>query len=244
MVTEERIAAVERKLGVVFNDKGYLLAALALSPRPKSGKQYPSQRALAYCGDALLLRFVRCLMVGLHPQAWGMYDEWARMFLSNRAFELIVRDLGLAAYVRKERRQQGEPNSTHAAGTVLEAITEAIARDQGLDAARMFLNRTFIPRIDLIIESMIEERPAQVLDFLGRLRLSAKPVYSEPRVVEETGHGEVVEITVTVGTAIRATATGLSDREARNAAARQALDLLSDLLKAAEEDARTLQDAP
>ena len=103
-----------------------------------------------------------------------------------------------------------------------EAVIGAIYLDQGYDAAREFIAKHILIKIDKILEDGSWRDPKSYLQELAQHNDGATPSY---RVLDEDGpdHNKTFTIGVYVGKQLKGTGTGHSKQEAEGAAAAEAV---------------------
>jgi ribonuclease-3 len=115
------------------------------------------------------------------------------------------------------------PPSVYA--NLFEAVAAAVYLDGGLDAARSFVLRILGPEMKAVADSGGEPNPKSMLQHVSQKNCGITPHY---RVIGTTGpdHDKVFEISALVGTRCFPAGTGRSKKEAEQAAARRALEVL------------------
>ena len=137
----------------------------------------------------------------------------------------ISKELGLGELLKLSRGEEasgGRKNRTILANT-LEALIGGIYIDQGISAARKFIEDNIISLSENIIKSQGLKDPKSALQEKTQETLRESPVY---KVTKEEGpdHDKLYKVGVYVGEELLAEGLGKSKQEAEKAAAKNALN--------------------
>ena len=223
-------AALERTLGVRFNERGLLHQALVHSSflNEQDDPSLVSYDRLEYLGDAFLGWIVAAELYRLYP----CYDEGeltrARASLvRGETLAEVARSLGLGAHLllgQGEEANGGRDRSRNLAGA-LEAVVGATLLDQGEAAARSLVLRWLQPRIQAMEDTGPERDAKSALqEFLQGHGLPL-PVYE---TVSDTGapHDKMFSVRVVVDGRTMGTGAGRRRADAEQSAAREAIAAL------------------
>lgn len=226
--TVEQIAfcgRCEAQLGITFQNKQYLLAALTHASGAKSSLD--SNERLEFLGDAVLGFCVCCYLYERFPN-WNEGElttiksavvsrqscfQWAQRF--NLA-ELIQVGKGIST-------SQELPRSVSANG--FEALIAAIYLDQGLPAAEQFLRPLIESRIEEVLKCSVANNFKSALQQVSQRDFGQTPTYT---VIDQTGpdHAKSFLVAATIGTRRFPPAWGRSKKEAEQRAAGLALEMI------------------
>ena len=137
----------------------------------------------------------------------------------------VAQELGMNDYLLLSR---GEAKDTGRARSILlanafEALVGAVYLDQGLDAARQFIEERLFPKIDAIVREKLWQDAKSTLQERAQEFEGATPHY---RVLRESGpdHAREFTVGVYVKDQLIAEGEGKAKQEAEQAAARAALE--------------------
>ncbi len=230
MTNEPEWAALERTLGVRFNERGLLRQALVHRSflNEQDDRALASYDRLEYLGDAFLGWAAAAELYRLYPH----YDEGeltrARASLvRGETLADIARSLGLGAYLLLGQGEEasGGRGRTRNLAAALEAVIGAVLLDQGEEAAWSLVLRWLGPRIEAMGDSGAERDAKSALqEFLQGQGLPL-PVYE---TVSDSGEPHEKEFVVRVLLDERVVGAGAGRRkaDAEQAAAREALAAL------------------
>ena len=224
------MAALERTLGVRFNERGLLHQALVHRSflNEHGDRALASYDRLEYLGDAFLGWVAAAELYRLYPH----YDEGeltrARASLvRGETLADIARSLGLGAHLLLGQGEEasGGRDRTRNLAAALEAVIGAVLLDQGEEAARSVVLQWLNPRIRAMGDTGAERDAKSALqEFLQGQGLPL-PVYE---TVSDSGepHDERFAVRVLVDGCAMGKGTGRRIADAEQAAAREALAAL------------------
>ena len=234
---DEHWAALERTLGVRFNERDLLHQALVHSSflNEQDDPSLASYDRLEYLGDAFLGWVAAAELYRLYPY----YDEGeltrARASLvRGETLAEVARSIGLGAYLllgQGEEANGGRDRSRNLAGA-LEAVVGATLLDQGEAAARSLVLRWFQPRMQTMRDTGPERDAKSALQEFLQGRGLPLPVYE---TVSDTGapHDKTFSVQVLVDGRTMGAGAGRRRADAEQFAAQEALTLLKGGEKAA-----------
>ena len=230
MTNEPEWAALERTLGVRFNERGLLHQALVHRSflNEQDDRALASYDRLEYLGDAFLGWVAAAELYRLYPH----YDEGeltrARASLvRGETLADIARSLGLGAYLLLGQGEEasGGRDRTRNLAAALEAVIGAMLLDQGEEAARSVVLEWLKPRVQTIGDTGAERDAKSALqEFLQGQGVSL-PVYETVADSGEPHDKEFVVRALVDGRVVGAGA-GRRKADAEQAAAREALAAL------------------
>ena len=210
------------KLGFEFNDIDLLITALThRSYVNEHKKTHEHNERLEFLGDAVLELVSSDFL-------YRNYDEPEGIMTALRAALVRTESIGEAGiklgYEPLVRLSRGEKNGSERAHEVImadcfEAVIGAIYLDQGYDAAKDFIKKHILIKIDAILEEGTWRDPKSYVQELAQKIDGITPVY---KTLKEDGpdHDKVFTVGLYVGNVLKGTGTGHSKQEAQTEAAR------------------------
>ena len=224
------MAALERTLGVRFNERGLLRQAVVHRSflNEQGDRSLASYDRLEYLGDAFLGWAVAAELYARYPH----YDEGeltrARAALVRGAtLAEVARELGLGAYLLLGQGEEasGGRNRTRNLAAALEAVLGAVLLDQGEEEARSLVLRWLGPRIQALGDAVAERDAKSALQEFLQGRGLPLPVYE---TVSDTGmpHDKRFAVRVLVDGCAMGEGAGRRIADAEQSAAQEALAAL------------------
>ena len=217
-----------------FRDAALLAAALTHASfyNEEPGARAPEHpERLEFLGDAVVGLVIGEELYRRLPDAReGDLTERRAALVSRPALAAVGARLGLLDRARLGRSLQGVGDTFGLSGLIYESVVGAVYLDGGLEAARAFVLRTMGDAIDdgvaapsSAIERRVPQRsPKTTLQELAQTKIGTVPLY---RTVEVSGPDHRRQYVVEVELDGRkARGTGMSMREAQEAAASLLLD--------------------
>ncbi len=236
---EDSCAALERRIGYRFRDRGLLEQALTHRSRAAedvSGGGADNE-SLEFLGDAVLGFVVAEKLFHQFPESdEGQKSKIKAAVVSTLSLARHAEAISLGDHLllgRGEEKTGGRLKSALLADTY-EALVAAIYLDGGLEAAATFLQRELKDAIDGGSERLFVQDYKSALQ--ERVQGLGRPL-PEYRVSGESGpdHHKMFTVEVVVSGEVLGAASGRAKKEAEQEAARQALTKLT----AVPEDPRT-----
>jgi len=220
----EPVYQLENNLGHTFDNKAYLNTALTHRSLGKDNNE-----RLEYLGDSLLGFIIAEILYTLHPQASeGDLTRLRSMLVKGDTLAKIARHLDLGDYIKlgtSELKSGGWRRKSILANT-LEAIIGAIYLDAGLDACKKSVYRLFESSLNNCSpETLLKDPKTRLQEFLQSQQKNL-PIYN---VVLERGdaHDKIFTVQCSIPEIkLSVEAEGRSKRNAEQAAAQQALEVL------------------
>jgi|SRR5579872_48410 len=225
-------AELELVLGHEFRDPRWLLQALTHSSRiaERTADDPPGDNEkLEFLGDAVLELLVSEELVRTFPD-WreGQLSKSRSRLVNAASLCIAAQTLGLGKHMRLSRGEEktGGRSKSAILADAYEAVVAAIYLDAGLDAARRFVRKSLIEGA-LTAAADALSRPDHKSALQELLQARGMPPCNY-RVVEEAGpdHQKTFHVEVCITAEITAAGTGRSKKEAEQAAAVAALQLL------------------
>ena len=215
---------LENELGHTFRNKSILISALTHRSLGKDNNE-----RLEYLGDALLGFIIAEILYTLYPNASeGELTRLRSTLVKGDTLAKIARHLELGEYIKlgsSELKSGGWRRKSILANT-MEAIIGAIYLDAGLEACKNTVLRLFENNLENCSpENLVKDPKTRLQEFLQSQQKNL-PVYN---VILERGdaHDRVFTVQCSIPEIkLCVEAEGRSKRNAEQAAAQQALDIL------------------
>lgn len=208
-------------LGVSYNDPSYLETALTHRSYLNENKNVKEHNErLEFLGDAVLELVVTDFLYKTYPNPEGELTNWRSALVKTDTISDVSRELGVEDYLLMSK---GESKSFGRSRQLLlanafEAISGSIYLDSGYDAARDFIARNLLTRLDYIIKEKLYIDPKSEFQELMQEHEGITPRYD---VISEDGpdHNKKFLVGVFVGENKWGEGTGTSKQAAQQAAA-------------------------
>ena len=187
-----------------------------------------SNERLEFLGDSILSFVVSSHIFGKYKTSKeGQLTSIRSVLTNTETLYEISRELGLGELLKLSKGEEaggGRKNKTILANT-LEALIGGIFIDQGIEAAKKFIQENIISLAEKIIESQGLKDPKSALQEKIQESLRESPVY---KVIQEEGpdHDKSYTIGVYIGEKLLAEGSGKSKQEAEKSAAYNALETI------------------
>lgn len=210
------------RLGFEFNDIELLVTALThrsyLNEHKKSATEHNER--LEFLGDAILEMVTSDFLFRSYHQPEGIMTAWRAALVRTESIGAAGEELGYEPLVRLSKGEKHGSDRAHAVilADCFEAVIGAIYLDQGYEAAKQFISKHILSKIDQILAEESWRDPKSYLQELAQKADAVTPSY---RVIKETGpdHDKLFTVGVYVKSKLRGTGTGHSKQEAQTAAA-------------------------
>jgi|Deesub1362B_J571_1020462.scaffolds.fasta_scaffold18502_1 ribonuclease-3 len=229
---DDEIAELEAKLGYQFSNRELLRLALThRSYLAISGESHlKTNERLEFLGDSVLGLLVTEYLYEHFPRkSEGILTQYKSILVSRRVLARHARNLGLGRFLflgTGEERSGGRRRESILADA-FEAIVGAVYLDGGYNAAREFLFRTILNRVQAILKEEIHRNyKSQLLEYT-QAKGMGMPEYE---VCSERGpeHAKVFEVSVKIRGQVLGVGVGTSKKRAEQQAARIALEALKE----------------
>jgi ribonuclease-3 len=217
------VEALDRALGVAFEDPELRLAALTHRSYAFEQSLSVTNERLEFLGDSVLGVVVTDMAYRAYPEmSEGMLAKLRAAIVNMIALADVARSLGLGEIVLlgKGEEQSGGRDKASILADALEAVFGAVYLDRGLDVASELIRRLFRPRMEAYVRGEGDRDYKTLLQELASRSLRSMPDYR----IEEEGPDHQKEFTATVFLSGEAhgTGTGRSKKEAEQQAAQEA----------------------
>jgi len=195
----------------------------------ETGENIDSNERLEFLGDSILSFVVSSQIFNQYENLKeGQLTSIRSVLTNTETLYEISKELGLGEHLKLSKGEEtsgGRQNKTILANT-LEALIGGLFVDQGIDAARKFIEENILSRADEIIQMQGLKDPKSKLQEKIQETHKISPAY---KIIKEEGpdHSKSYTIGVYLDEKLLAEGTGPSKQEAEKAAARQALENFS-----------------
>lgn len=213
-------------LGLEFENIEMLVTALThrsyVNEHRKSAREHNER--LEFLGDAVLELAVTEYLYKNYAEPEGILTSWRAALVRTESIGAAGEQIGYGPLIRMSR---GEKNGTGRAhlqilANAFEAVTGAIYLEHGFEAARAFIDKYIIVKLDDILKEGSWRDPKSHLQEVSQREDGFTPIY---RVLSEEGpdHDKVFTLGVFVGESLMGKGSGPSKQMAQQEAARAAL---------------------
>lgn len=219
------IGKVEELIGFHFNDASLLTTALthrSFLNEHKDVKEHNER--LEFLGDAVLELVTTEYLYKNYLNPEGELTNWRSALVKTETISDVSMNLGVEEYIRMSRGEKksfGRSRQLILANT-FEAMVGAMYLDQGYDAAREFITKNLLVRLDHILEAKLYIDPKSEFQEMAQERDGLTPRYE---VVSEDGpdHNKKFMVGVFVGETKWGEGSGTSKQAAQQEAAADAV---------------------
>ncbi|MDI3327125.1 MAG: ribonuclease III [Alicyclobacillaceae bacterium] len=213
------------RLGVAFRDRNLLKQAFTHSSyRNEHRGDTQDNERLEFLGDAVLELLVSEFLFRSYPHMpEGELTRMRAAIVCEPSLVRFASALGLEQYIRLGRGEEmsGGRRRPSLLADVYEALIGAIYLDQGLDAARAFLERFMFPALQKEQAPILDDYKTMLQEHVQKVGLGPLTY----RIIDERGpaHHKEFVAQVWVGGQPYGEGSGRSKKEAEQHAAREAL---------------------
>lgn len=221
-------AFAREKLGFEFNDINLLITALTHRSYVNEHRQstHEHNERLEFLGDAVLELVTSDFLYRTYSEPEGTMTAWRSALVRTESIGASGEELGYGPLVRLSKGEKHGSERAHAVilADCFEAVIGAIYLDQGYEAAKDFIAKHILVKIDKILEEGTWRDPKSYLQELSQHYDGATPVY---RVIDEDGpdHDKIFKVATYVSKQLKGVGTGHSKQEAEGNAAAEAVKL-------------------
>ena len=216
----------KEKLGFEFKDINLLITALThrsyVNEHKKSATEHNER--LEFLGDAVLELVTSDFLFRNYNKPEGIMTSWRAALVRTESIGAAGEALGYAPLVRLSHGEKNGTNRAHAVilADCFEAVIGAIYLDQGYEAAKTFIKKHILVKINEILEDGSWRDPKSYFQELAQKYSGYTPVY---RTIKEEGpdHDKTFTVGVYVGNSVKGVGTGHSKQEAQETAAREGI---------------------
>ena len=211
------------KLGFDFHDINLLVTALTHRSYVNEHKNTAEHNErLEYLGDAVLELVSSDFLYRTYDEPEGIMTAVRAALVRTESIGEAGKALGYAPLVRLSKGEQMGVERAHDVilADCFEAVIGAIYLDQGYEAAKDFISKHILVKIDEILEEGSWRDPKSYVQELAQKIDGVTPIY---KTLKEDGpdHDKTFTVGLYVGNTLKGTGTGHSKQEAQTAAARE-----------------------
>lgn len=215
----------KEKLGLKFNDIGLLVTALTHRSYVNEHKNvHEHNERLEFLGDAVLELVSSDFLYRNYDEPEGIMTAVRAALVRTESIGDAGKELGYAPLVRMSK---GEKQGSERAHDVIladcfEAVIGAIYLDQGYEAAREFIDKNILVKIDVVLEEGLWRDPKSYAQELAQRFDGETPVY---HTLKEEGpdHDKTFTVGIYVGKSLKGVGVGHSKQDAQTEAAKVAV---------------------
>lgn len=213
----------KEKLGFEFNDINLLVTALTHRSYVNEHKTaHEHNERLEYLGDAVLELVSSDFLYRNYDFPEGIMTAVRAALVRTESIGAAGRELGYEPLVRLSKGEAHGSARAHESilADCFEAVIGAIYLDQGYEAAREFIAKHILSKIDTVLDEGLWRDPKSYVQELAQKIDGVTPVY---RTLREEGpdHDKKFTVGIYVGDNLKGTGVGHSKQEAQTAAARE-----------------------
>ena len=213
----------KEKLGFEFNDINLLVTALTHRSYVNEHKTaHEHNERLEYLGDAVLELVSSDFLYRNYDFPEGIMTAVRAALVRTESIGAAGRELGYEPLVRLSKGEAHGSVRAHESilADCFEAVIGAIYLDQGYEAAREFIAKHILSKIDTVLDEGLWRDPKSYVQELAQKIDGVTPVY---RTLREEGpdHDKKFTVGIYVGDNMKGIGVGHSKQEAQTAAARE-----------------------
>lgn len=220
---EEYQKFAEEKLGFRFNDPKLLMTALTHRSYVNEHKSaHEHNERLEFLGDAVLELVSSDFLYRNYDFPEGIMTAVRAALVRTESIGDAGKELGYEPLVRLSKGEEHGSERAHDSilADCFEAVIGAIYLDQGYEAAKEFISKYILSKIDVVLEEGLWRDPKSYVQELAQKIDGVTPVY---RTLKEEGpdHDKKFTVGIYVGDTLKGTGVGHSKQEAQTEAAKE-----------------------
>ncbi len=223
---ETGLRKVAKVVGHEFASLDNLDRALCHASTGNDGKS--NYERLEFLGDAILGFLVADGLYEMEPEiAEGRLTEIRATLVARKPLAEVARTMELVRYLEVGRGiKETDLESDRILADLTEAVLAAVYLDGGIHAARDFVDRHILSRLDMdqVNEQGVRDPKTRLLHFTQKNQLG-QPDYEVVRIKGHQ-HEQEFQVQVEIDGGVRAEGKGTSKRDAEKLAAARALRIL------------------
>ena len=230
MMNSDQIAEYQKfareKLGFEFHDIYLLVTALThrsyVNEHKKSHAEHNER--LEFLGDAVLEIITSDFLYRNFNEPEGIMTSWRSALVRTESIGAAGEELGYAPLVRMSKGERSGSERAHSVilADCFEAVIGAIYLDQGFSAARDFIYKHILNKMDAVLEASSWRDPKSHFQELAQHFDGTTPTY---RVISEEGpdHNKTFKIGAYINGQLRGEGVGHSKQDAQVLAAKEGI---------------------
>ncbi len=215
---------LQKNLKIKFKDKDLIRQAMVhrsyLNEHPDF--RVGHNERLEFLGDAVLeIVVTEHLFLSFTDVPEGDLTNWRASLVNAKMLYEIAQELGIEEYLylsKGEARDKNKKSRQFILANAIEAIIGAIYLDQGMAAAKKFIIKNIVSKLDGILENRLYLDPKSRFQEKAQEEKGVTPRY---RILEESGpdHAKTFQVGLYLGDDLVTIGSGLSKQEAQVEAA-------------------------
>jgi ribonuclease-3 len=224
---QKDFSKLEQLIGYAFQDKSLVTQAFVhrsyLNEHPSFATGHNER--LEFLGDAVLELVVTEHLYRGYPNPEGELTNWRAALVNARMLADVAKEIDLESYLylsHGESRDAGSKARMYILANAFEAVIGALYMDGGMPAAKPFIDRFVLGRLQRVLDEKLYLDPKSRFQEAAQETVGVTPVY---RVISEQGPDHAKEFTVGayLGEELVASGVGMSKQEAQVDAAEKAI---------------------
>lgn len=195
----KKIEDFEQRIGVVFNNKGYLKEALTHRSYLNEHKDCPSHNErLEFLGDAVLELVVSDYLFNKYKsRPEGELTSFRSALVKTESLADTAKEMGIGENIllSKGEEDTGGRTKNFLLANTFEAIIGGIYIDQGYESSKEFVYRFLINKLEDIVKNRLDIDSKTKIQEVAQAKYKVTPVYD---VSNEQGPDHEKEFTVVI----------------------------------------------
>lgn len=225
---EKKFAALEKKIGVTFNNKDYLVQAFVHRSFLNEHRDFPlaHNERLEFLGDAVLELVVTEFLFEHYLNPEGELTNWRAALVNAKMCATVAQEIDMEPYLflsHGESKDSGTKAREYILANAVEALIGSVYIDQGWEVARQFVTRWIVSKLPEVLELGLWMDPKSRFQESAQEMVGITPTY---KVIKEEGpdHDKQFVVGVYLDKEKIADGGGTSKQEAQVQAAEKALE--------------------
>jgi len=229
MEDKKDLKKLEKKLGIIFNNKNLLRQALVHRSFLNENANFDLEHneRLEFLGDAVLEFVVTEYLYENYKKPEGELTNWRAALVKGQMLAKIAKDLSIGNYLYLSRGEElsGGRSRELILANVFEALIGAIYIDQGMEVVKKFVRQHLLSKLNEVLAKKLYVDPKSKLQEITQETLGVAPVY---QVLEESGpdHAKLFTVGVYINNKLTGKGSGPSKQNAEETAALSALKVI------------------
>lgn len=222
------LTKLQKRIGHTFNDESLIKQALVhrsyLNEHPDF--KLGHNERLEFLGDAVLeIVVTEFLYINFQETPEGDLTNWRASLVNAKMLYEVAVELGIEDYLylsKGEARDKNKKSRQFILADAVEAIIGALYLDQGIEAAKEFILKNVVSKLDNILKNQAYLDPKSHFQEKAQEERGVTPHYD---ILDETGpdHAKIFTVGLYLGEELIATGQGSSKQEAQVEAAASGL---------------------
>lgn len=221
------ISQLEKIIGFKFDNKDLLIQAVVHRSYLNEHQDFKldHNERLEFLGDAVLELAVTEYLYQHYSNPEGELTNWRASLVNGDSLAEVGKKLGIENFILMSKGESKDKNSKarmYILANAVEAIIGAIYLEHGFAAAKKFIFKNIIIKLDDIINKKLYIDPKSNFQEQAQEKLGITPSY---KVINSSGpdHAKIFKVGVYLDKELVATGEGSSKQEAQIQAAQNAL---------------------